>query len=131
MKKIGLTLVLLSALAVAANATANLSPAGFKNTSKYCKALREDMGAQAFAHAFGVERSRSAHGRCVSRKGRLVVEEPPLAETPGDTPPANQCTPETPCTGPLPVTAFGSPQAATDPAPPGKHPEKQEKKKLR
>jgi hypothetical protein len=73
MKKMRWLLVPLAvAMAFPASASA-LSPSDFKNASKFCKALRAEMGETAFRQAFGTnENRRNAHGKCVSRHASTV-----------------------------------------------------------
>jgi hypothetical protein len=67
MKKL-LLVVALVVLAVPATAPAKDSGGGHKNAAKECKALRAEMGAEAFRAAFGSKRGKNALGRCVSSK---------------------------------------------------------------
>jgi hypothetical protein len=75
MNKIRWLLVpLVVAMAFPASASA-LSPSDFKNASKFCKALRAEMGLTAFRQAFGTSKNRrNAHGKCVSRHASTVDE---------------------------------------------------------
>jgi hypothetical protein len=66
MKKI-LLVVSIVALVVPAAASAKGSGSP-KNAAKQCKALRAEMGADAFRAAFAGKRGKSAFGRCVSAK---------------------------------------------------------------
>jgi hypothetical protein len=92
--------VVLAALAVPAGASAShLSRAEFKSTSKYCKALRAEMGTKAFKQAFRAKRVRGAHRRCIKKKG-AVRALAPVSVFPA---PADPCVPVEP---PLPVHAF-------------------------
>ncbi len=64
---------LVAALAIPATASAQLSPSDYKNTSKFCKALKADMGAALFKQTYGTNKNRSnAHGKCVSKNARTV-----------------------------------------------------------
>jgi hypothetical protein len=64
---------LVAALALPATASAELSPGDFKNASKFCKALKADMGATLFKQTYGTNSNRSnAHGKCVSKHARTV-----------------------------------------------------------
>jgi len=69
--------VALVVLAVPAAAPAKGSGPGQKNSAKHCKALRAEMGADAFRAAFGGKRGKNALGRCVSaqRKARRDVRK--------------------------------------------------------
>jgi hypothetical protein len=71
MRKLWLVVALV-VLAVPATAPAKGSGPGHKNSAKHCKALRAEMGADAFRSAFGGKSGKSALGRCVStqRKAR-------------------------------------------------------------
>jgi hypothetical protein len=72
-RTIAIGLALAAALVVPASASAALSPSDFKNASKFCKALKADMGETAFKQAFGTNHNRSnAHGKCVSKHARTV-----------------------------------------------------------
>src|SRR5688572_29717373 len=67
-----LLVVTLVALAVPATAPAKGSGGTHKSAAKECKALRAEMGAEAFRAAFGRKSGKNALGRCVSaqRKAR-------------------------------------------------------------
>jgi hypothetical protein len=54
------------ALALPAIASAELSPSDYKNTSKFCKALKADMGATLFKQTY------RTHGKCVSKNVHSV-----------------------------------------------------------
>jgi len=72
MKKLSLVVSLLL-LAVPATAQAKGSGGEHKNPAKYCKALRAEMGKDAFREAFAAKKGKKdAYGRCVSsqRKGK-------------------------------------------------------------
>jgi hypothetical protein len=60
-----LLVVAFVALAIPATAPAKGS-GGHKNAAKECKALRAQMGAEAFRSTFGGKRGKNALGRCVS-----------------------------------------------------------------
>jgi hypothetical protein len=68
MRKLALVVSIVT-LVVPATASAKRADAGPKNSAKHCKALRAEMGADAFRAAFG---GKNALGRCVSaqRKAR-------------------------------------------------------------
>ena len=70
LKRLGIGLVAAGVLAFGATASAEVNRADFKNASKYCKALRADMGADAFKASFGKNKNgRNALGRCISAEG--------------------------------------------------------------
>jgi hypothetical protein len=71
--RLGIGLVLVAALAMPTTASAEVSPNDFKNAAKYCKALRAEIGVDAFRDRFGSnDNKRNAFGKCVSkqRKGK-------------------------------------------------------------
>ena len=68
MRKLSLVLALV-VFAVPATAQAKKPSGGeHKNAAKQCKALRAELGADAFREAFPVKHGKSAFGRCVSAK---------------------------------------------------------------
>ena len=72
MRKFGLAISVLAALAFPVVASGALSPTDFKNASKFCKALKAEMNTPATPHAFqdtyGTNKNkRNAHGKCVSK----------------------------------------------------------------
>ena len=68
MRKLSLVLTLV-VFAVPATAQAKKPSGGeHKNAAKQCKALRAELGADAFREAFPAKRGKSAFGRCVSTK---------------------------------------------------------------
>jgi hypothetical protein len=71
MRKLALVVSIVT-LVVPATASAKRADAGPKNAAKHCKALRAEMGAEAFRAAFGGKQGKKALGRCVSaqRKAR-------------------------------------------------------------
>lgn len=57
----------LSALLVPSALAADPVPADFKNAAKYCKALREAKGVDAFQTQWGTNANKkNAYGKCVS-----------------------------------------------------------------
>jgi hypothetical protein len=72
-RMIVVALALAAALAVPVGASADLSPTDYKNASKFCKAVKEDMGATLFKQTYGTNHNRSnAHGKCVSKNVHTV-----------------------------------------------------------
>jgi len=65
MKKLPLVVALV-VFAFPATAPAKGPGAGPKGPAKHCKALRAEMGAEAFRAMFGTKRGKNALGRCVS-----------------------------------------------------------------
>lgn len=71
MKRFTIFLVAVAALTIPAAASAAVSPADYKNAAKFCKALRAEMGADAFKQAYGTNKNkRNAFGKCVSKTVR-------------------------------------------------------------
>jgi hypothetical protein len=72
-----LLVVALVVLAAPATAPAKGSGGAHKNAAKECKALRAQMGADAFRTAFGRKAGKNAFGRCVStqRKARKAARK--------------------------------------------------------
>ena len=63
--------VLLVALAVPVALAADPTPADFKNAAKYCKAVRESKGVEAFQTAYGTNKNRkNAYGKCISQTAK-------------------------------------------------------------
>jgi hypothetical protein len=61
----------LAALAIPLSATASVTQTDYKNASKFCKALRADMGSTPLKQAYGTNGNRSnAFGKCVSKYAR-------------------------------------------------------------
>jgi hypothetical protein len=117
-RRIGITLslvgLLLGVLALPGGASAShLSRSDFKSASKYCKALRAELGGKAFKKAFRAKRVRGAHRRCVKKNGSVRA----LAPVSIFPVPAAECPPGTQPEPPKPVSAFATPVACV-PLPP-------------
>jgi hypothetical protein len=57
-----------AAVAAPAASAADPTPADFKNAAKYCKAVRESKGLEAFRAQYGTNASKAnAFGKCVSK----------------------------------------------------------------
>ena len=70
-RRLGIGCVLLAALAMPAGAAAKNSPGEVKNAAKHCKALRAEMGVDAFRAEFGANKNRrNAFGKCVAKHAR-------------------------------------------------------------
>jgi hypothetical protein len=75
MKRAWIVCVALAALAVPAVSSAAVSQTDFKNSAKFCKALRAEMGADTFKQTFGTNKRKSnAYGKCVSKHARTMDE---------------------------------------------------------
>jgi hypothetical protein len=67
---------LLVAAVVAPGAlAADPTPADFKNAAKYCKAVGESKGVEAFGALYGTNANKkNAYGKCVSKTARNKAE---------------------------------------------------------
>jgi hypothetical protein len=76
MKRLLLVAVLVTAVVVPSALAADPVPADFKNAAKYCKALREAKGTEAFATLYGTNpNKRNAFGKCVSKTASAKAEK--------------------------------------------------------
>jgi len=67
---------LVVAIVVPTALAADPTPADFKNAAKYCKAVRESKGVEAFATLYGTNRNkRNAYGKCVSKTASAKAEK--------------------------------------------------------
>jgi hypothetical protein len=70
-RRFGIGCVLVAALAMPAGAFAEGPSGEVKNASKHCRALRAEMGPDAFRDQFGASKNkRNAFGKCVSKYAR-------------------------------------------------------------
>ena len=68
--------VLVAALVVPAALAADPAPADFKNAAKYCKAVRESKGVDAFQTQYGTNKNKkNAFGKCVSSTAKAKAEQ--------------------------------------------------------
>jgi hypothetical protein len=72
--------MLVSALLIAIVAPSALAadpaPADFKNAAKYCKAVRESKGVDAFQTQYGTNKNKkNAYGKCVSSTAKAKAEK--------------------------------------------------------
>ena len=66
---------LVGAVLVPSALAADPTPADFKNAAKYCKAVRESKGADAFATQYGKNTNKkNAYGKCVSATAKAKAE---------------------------------------------------------
>jgi hypothetical protein len=71
MKKVWLTVGVLTAMALPATAVA-LSSSDFKNAAKYCKAVRAELSVTTFKQTYGTNKHKSnAYAKCVSKQARV------------------------------------------------------------
>jgi hypothetical protein len=62
---------LVAAIAAPAAFAADPVPADFKNAAKYCKAVRESKGVEAFQTQYGTNKNKkNAYGKCVSQTAK-------------------------------------------------------------
>jgi hypothetical protein len=83
-----IVLGVLAGLVLAPSAfAADPTPADFKNAAKYCKAVRESKGVEAFQAQYGTNKNkRNAYGKCVSATAEAKAEKR------ADTPKSNEAT---------------------------------------
>src|SRR5262245_56243183 len=75
MKRMLLVCALVGAILVPAATAADPTPADFKNAAKYCKALRESKGVEAFAALYKTNANKkNAYGKCVSKTANAKAE---------------------------------------------------------
>jgi hypothetical protein len=72
---------LVGALLVPSALAADPTPADFKNSAKYCKAVRESKGLEAFQTQYGKNgNKKNAYGKCVSQTAKAKAEKREDAE---------------------------------------------------
>ena len=76
MKRMLLVCALVGMLVVPAAFAADPTPADFKNAAKYCKAVRESKGVEAFQTLYGRNANKkNAYGKCVSQTAKAKAEK--------------------------------------------------------
>lgn len=81
MRRVLIVSVLVAAVAVPGASAADPTPADFKNAAKYCKAVREAKGVDAFQTQYGTNKNKkNAYGKCVSATARVKAEKREDAE---------------------------------------------------
>jgi hypothetical protein len=81
MKRIVVVCLLVAATAAPAAMAADPTPADFKNAAKYCKAVRESKGVEAFKTLYGTNANKkNAYGKCVSKAASARAENREDAE---------------------------------------------------
>jgi hypothetical protein len=76
MKRMLVVCALVGAMLVPAAVAADPVPADFKNAAKYCKAVRESKGLEAFQTRYGTNTNkRNAYGKCVSETANAKAEK--------------------------------------------------------
>ena len=75
MRRAILVSLLIAAIAAPAALAADPTPADFKNAAKYCKAVRDSKGVDAFATQYGTNgNKKNAYGKCVSKTANAKAE---------------------------------------------------------
>jgi hypothetical protein len=75
MKRVLLVCALVGMLVVPAAFAADPVPADSKNAAKYCKAVRESKGVEAFQTLYGKNANKkNAFGKCVSQTAKAKAE---------------------------------------------------------
>jgi hypothetical protein len=76
LKRIMLVGALVAAILTPSALAADPNPADYKNAAKYCKAVRESKGVEAFASLFGTNMNKkNAYGKCVSKTASAKAEK--------------------------------------------------------
>jgi hypothetical protein len=74
-KRILVVCALIGAIVVPSALAADPTPADFKNAAKYCKAVRESKGVDAFQTQYGTNKNKkNAYGKCVSSTAKAKAE---------------------------------------------------------
>jgi hypothetical protein len=72
---------LIGAVLVPSALAADPTPTDFKNAAKYCKAVREAKGVEAFQTQYGTNKNKkNAYGKCVSATAKAKAEKREDAE---------------------------------------------------
>ena len=75
MRRLLLAAALIAAVVVSSAVAADPSPSDFKNAAKYCKAVRESKGVEAFAQLYGTNpNKKNAYGKCVSKTANAKAD---------------------------------------------------------
>jgi hypothetical protein len=81
MKRMLVVCALVGMLLVPAAFAADPTPADFKNAAKYCTAVRESKGVEAFQTLYGKNANKkNAFGKCVSQTANAKAEKREDAE---------------------------------------------------
>lgn len=75
MRRIFVVCALIGAILVPSALAADPTPADFKNAAKYCKAVRESKGVDAFQTQYGTKNKKNAYGKCVSSIAKAKAEK--------------------------------------------------------
>jgi len=76
MRRVLVVSLLVAAIGAPAAFAADPTPADFKNAAKYCKAVRDSKGFEAFATQYGTNKNKkNAYGKCVSATANAKAEK--------------------------------------------------------
>ena len=76
MKRLLIVGMLAAAVGAASASAADPNPADFKNAAKYCKAVRESKGVDAFGTQYGTNKNKkNAFGKCVSQTAKAKADK--------------------------------------------------------
>jgi hypothetical protein len=76
MKRMLVVCALVGTMLVPAAFAADPVPADFKNAAKYCKAVREAKGVEAFQTQYGKNANKkNAYGKCVSQTAKAKAQK--------------------------------------------------------
>jgi hypothetical protein len=85
MKRMLLVCALVGAILVPVATAADPIPADYKNSAKYCKAVRDSKGVEAFQTAYGTNKNKkNAFGKCVSQTAKAKAAKREDAKTDDD-----------------------------------------------
>ena len=74
MARVLMLCALVAAIAAPAALAADPVAADYKNSAKYCKAVRDSKGVEAFQTAYGTNKNKkNAFGKCVSQTAKAKV----------------------------------------------------------
>ena len=81
MKRLLVAVTFLCVVAAPTAVAADPTPAEFKNAAKYCKAVRDSKGVEAFATQYGTNANKkNAYGKCVSATAKAKANKREDAE---------------------------------------------------
>ena len=76
MRRMLVVCALIGAVLIPSALAADPTPADFKNAAKYCKAVRESKGVDAFQTQYGTNKNKkNAYGKCVSSTAKAKAEK--------------------------------------------------------
>jgi hypothetical protein len=76
LKRIMLVSALAAAIVAPTALAAEPTPADYKNAAKFCKAVRESKGVEAFASLYGTNpNKKNAFGKCVSKTASAKADK--------------------------------------------------------